>query len=126
MQRWRDLSKSCERSSRVLLGCKEYRSSISRSYYAVYSRVADALPSSYKRPKGWEGPRHLQLPRLILEHLTKLGGPQRKRLFHLVSRLYSMRISADYLPSYFVDEGQNLIALGMMTDIFRILETKYK
>jgi uncharacterized protein (UPF0332 family) len=107
------------------MGAGEFRSSVSRAYYAVYSRVTAALPAPFERPKGWEGPRHAHLESLISKHFIRLGEPQRKKLIRLVAWLYKMRILADYLPSVKVSKEQSLFAIGLMNKILAIIKEKY-
>jgi len=120
---WRDLGKNNRTAANQLFESKQWRSSISRAYYAVYSSVTDALLSvPIAMPAGKEGPHHLPLPVMIGNNLTLLNAGDRWKLSGVVNELYGMRCIADYRPSITVEDDEARIALGLLNQACRLLE----
>ncbi|MCA9450171.1 MAG: HEPN domain-containing protein, partial [Candidatus Omnitrophica bacterium] len=60
---WLDLARDSRQAANVMVQHGRYRSAISRSYYAVYSRVTyELISSGVKMPASKEGPTHSKLP----------------------------------------------------------------
>lgn len=105
---------------------ENYRSCLSRAYYAAYSKVTFALASApgVTFPTGREGPRHPGetgtggIRRLIETSMPDMDQPRRVKLSELVGRLYTLRIVADYRPSMDVDGCDAREAVSIMNTIF--------
>jgi len=122
MATWREIATESFGSAGLLLQDQRWRSTVSRAYYAVYGRVAEALTDcGMTMPKGREGPSHGGLPEMIVDHLKDLKDG-RWRLSSLVGTLYRLRLNADYYPSLLVDDSQARSAVRIMREVFRIMK----
>jgi len=99
-----------------------WRTCISRAYYAVFSAATEALAKQgVTMPKGQNSPSHKKVPVLVGNNLTGVSHPLRWRLARLVGRLYTMRLQADYMPDWPLEEADARDALGLMSAAFRCL-----
>lgn len=122
MPEWIDLALDAQQAASVLLASGRHRSAASRAYYAVYARVAHHLiANGVAMPSGREGPSHAKLKRLVVANLYHLDPPSRKVLSKLVSRLYTLRLAADYEPSTRVGLNEGREAHGIMRKCFQLL-----
>ncbi|HLX59934.1 MAG TPA: hypothetical protein VKX17_01510 [Planctomycetota bacterium] len=97
------------------------RSCMSRSYFAAYSAVTQALIDSKRVsfPIGFEGPSHRGLSDLIENHLTYLFARVKIReMKAAIRRLYSARLDADYRISATIGETD---ARNALRDAYWIL-----
>jgi uncharacterized protein (UPF0332 family) len=118
---WRKLAEDSYRAA-LLLHDRHWRSTVSRAYYAAYSRVTEMLAGhGVTMPAGQEGPSHAKLPGLLETHLTQLKD-QRWVAAGLVRKLYKMRLMADYQPSVPMDDGDARNTLSMMMRAFHLLQ----
>lgn len=123
MATWQEVGQDNRTAAHELFLHQRWRSCVSRAYYAAYSAVTDALfKVPVTMPAGREGPHHIPLAEIVGYNLTSLREPARWRLAGLVKRLYDLRVIADYRPSVDVDEPEARIALGLMNQIFLLLE----
>jgi uncharacterized protein (UPF0332 family) len=103
---WRDLAYEALLAAKV---CTAHpRASVSRSYYAAYSAVAQALVDSkgvrFKSER--EGPSHEGLTELVKNHLIQvLNKDVIRQVCRVINRLYQARLDADYFPSRDVNEA---------------------
>jgi len=114
VETWLDLTRDGRKSASSLVANKFHRSAVSRSYYAVYSKVTMELCAlGIAMPAGREGPRHGKIRPLIETNLTTMTRDERLALSRIVGRLYTLRILADYSPSSTVGslEGREAISL---------------
>jgi hypothetical protein len=124
-QSWFELASDARKAASRLVG-DNYRSCLSRAYYAAYSKVTFDLSSiaGVNFPAGDEGPKHPGrtgtggIRRLIETHMPGLGEARRMKLSELVGRLYTLRIVADYRPSMDVDARDAREAVSIMNTIF--------
>jgi hypothetical protein len=73
-----------------------WRSSVSRSYYAVFAALTASLERDATFPAGRDAPAHATLPLLIRNYLSQVRVVQRRRLMSDVRELYENRVTADY------------------------------
>jgi hypothetical protein len=122
---WFDLASDARRSASRLAG-DNYRSCLSRAYYAAYSKVTHALAAApnVTFPADREGPNHPGetgtggIRRLIETSMPDMDPARRVKLSELVGRLYTLRIDADYKPSVQVGAGDAREAISIMNTIF--------
>jgi uncharacterized protein (UPF0332 family) len=120
MDDWRSIATSNYSAVGALVQ-RHWRSAISRAYYAVYARmVAELKKAGAAFPTGQEGPSHAKLPGMIESHL-KYAGDIRWRLSGLITRLYNLRVIADYRPSDNVADGEARYAAVMMQQVFGLM-----
>jgi uncharacterized protein (UPF0332 family) len=108
------------------LAAENYRSCLSRAYYAAYSRVNHGLVGApgVTLPLTREGVNHPGgsgtggIRRWIETHMPNMDQPRRVKLSELVGRLYTLRIAADYKPSIEVDARDAREAISMMNAVF--------
>jgi hypothetical protein len=126
MQTWLEVAQSSRRSASLLVSRDEFRSCLSRAYYAAYSKVAHVLAATpgVAFPAGREGPNHPGpagtggIRRLIETHMPGMNEDQRIKLSELIGRLYTLRCDADYHPSTTVVARDARAAISMMNDVF--------
>jgi hypothetical protein len=124
-QTWFDVASDARRAA-SRLARENYRSCLSRAYYAAYSKVTFDLSgiAGVSFPAGDEGPKHPGrtgnggIRRLIETHMTGLDNAKRVKLSELVGRLYTLRLVADYRPSMDVDGRDAREAVSIMNTIF--------
>jgi hypothetical protein len=124
-QTWFELASDARKAASRLVS-ENYRSCLSRAYYAAYSKVTFELAgmAGITFPAGDEGPKHPGrtgtggIRRLIETHMTRLEDARRMKLSELVGRLYTLRIVADYRPSMDVDPRDAREAVSIMKILF--------
>ena len=103
-----------------------FRSCMSRAYYAAYSKVTQELVVTAKlaMPPHREGPNHPGergtggIRRLIQTSMPNMQPDRRIKLSELIGRLYTLRIDADYRPSVKVESRDAREAISMMNTVF--------
>ena len=105
-----------------------YRSCLSRAYYAAYSRVTNELEKQgVVFPQDREGPNHPGMTgrggirRLIESNMQTPYEPQRLKLSEWIGRLYTLRIDADYRPSVAIDARDAREAISIMKNVFDLV-----
>jgi hypothetical protein len=125
MSTWYELASDARKSASRLAG-EQFRSCLSRAYYAAYSKVTfdlSAIPG-VSFPAGDEGPKHPGrtgtggIRRLIETQMMALDEARRLKLSELIGRLYTLRLVADYRPSMDVDSRDAREAVSIMNTIF--------
>jgi len=120
MEDWQSMAQDNYVAAGVLLRAGRWRSAVSRAYYAAYARAVAALKRrNVAMPRTREGPSHKRLPFLVAQHLMELSASIRWRLFSRISRLYTMRLNADYYASVPVVGRDARSAMGMLKDVFQ-------
>lgn len=122
---WFDLAADARKAANRLVS-DNYRSCLSRAYYAAYAKVTFDLSgvAGVNFPVGDEGPKHPGrtgtggIRRLIEGNLISLDTPRRVKLSELMGRLYVMRCAADYRLSINVDSRNAREAISIMNTIF--------
>jgi hypothetical protein len=121
---WLDLSLEAERAARRLLEEKMWRSSINRSYFAVYAAAAGNLSRNRQREfkNGRKNPGHEQLPDMIMNE-GELPMSVRRKVSQTLRVLYKARIDADYRPqSTWFGFQQTFAFRRMATKVLTALE----
>ena len=108
----------------MLLARKHWRSSASRSYFAVFAALTASLEGDASFPAGRQAPTHATLPHLIANYLSQLQVVHRRRMMSDVRELYENRISADYRMSRTVTRGTALRSLLLAERVISALEIK--
>ncbi len=129
METWWDLACESRKAANEMVGTR-FRPCLSRAYYAAYSKVTrDLVALGVPMPPGREGPdhpghlpggkaKHKGIRQLIVERLTTLPPDRRRALSGIVGELYTLRLYADYHPSYDVDAADAREAASMMNTVF--------
>ncbi len=109
-QNWLELARDARRAASRLVE-ENFRSCLSRAYYAAYSKVTHSLAGApgVTFPNNREGPNHPGetgtggIRRMIEASMPNMQQDKRVKLSELVGRLYTLRIDADYRPSVEVE-----------------------
>ena len=102
---WLENSRDNLEAAKLLLGNGHWRSSVSRSYYAMFAAMTAALERDATFPAGRDAPSHATLPHLIRNYLSQVHVLNRRRLMSDVRELYENRVSADYRMSRTVNRN---------------------
>ena len=125
MTTWNDLAIENTLAANETFLNSRWRSCVSRAYYAAYSAVTKQLiDQGVTMPKTQQNPKHGMLPNLVTHNLRSLSHPARWQLADSITRLYKLRLMADYMPQVSVVERDARIALGLMQQIFRCIRGK--
>ena len=101
-----------------------FRSCVSRCYYAAYSKVTHELAETagLTMPKDREGPHHTggrgAIRQLIATSMPNMRPDKRLKLSELIGRLYTLRIDADYKPSVEIESRDARAAISLMSTVF--------
>ena len=98
---WRRVAEDALTSANVLGAAGHHRSAVSRSYYAAYAFLAEALvrQASVTFQGDREGPEHEPLADMVADHLKKaFTFTVRKQIRADIRALYGFRLQADYRP----------------------------
>jgi uncharacterized protein (UPF0332 family) len=101
-----------------------FRSCVSRSYYAAYSKVTHELVTTagLTMPQDREGPHHTggrgAIRQMIKTSMPNMQPDKRVKLSELIGRLYTLRINADYKPSVDVESRDARAAISIMSRVF--------
>lgn len=126
MATWKELSLDSLAAAKELMTAGHWRSSASRSYYAVYARVCQVLSRLTEFPEGREGPSHDDLPDMLFDYLTRLTVAERRRFASVVYRMYQRRVTADYRPSRTIDELGARDSMTSAQAFFTAMEAVYE
>lgn len=121
---WAEVSQSNLSSARRLYEARYWRSSVSRSYYALFAAVTSAVPARALPPR-YTAPRHRDLPGLIDRHLVRLAWHQREAMKAAWRRCYGSRLMADYNVGRDVDQPQAKQAIQDAIGIMRRMGVSY-
>jgi uncharacterized protein (UPF0332 family) len=110
-------------SSYELFRDQRWRSCASRAYYATYADVTRCLVGiGVNMPAGRNNPSHASLPNLIGNNLTSLNLQARWRLVGLAHQMHQFRLIGDYMPIVTLIEDDARVSIGLMRQIFQMLE----
>lgn len=105
MASWAEMSEEARSSAQALFAARQWRSCVSRAYYAAYALLSGHVAAAgVTFPRGWEGPSHSSLRHLVAAHVRGLTTRQRQAVGTLSLQLYEWRCEADYKPSADIDE----------------------
>ena len=102
----------------------DFRSCISRTYYAAYQAAASMSIThgdAARFPIGWNNPSHEQLPDLV-QNNGDLALPARRTVARILRLLRNFREDADYRPGRTVDAVTVRTALLAVVTLFEVLE----
>ena len=126
MATWVEIGVENYRAARDLFENRQYRSSVSRFYYAVFSVLTHELTRcKVVFAGGRETPSHAQLPSLMETHLTHLGPERLGHLVGYIVRLYRDRLAGDYSQQR-VDRQFATSTYRAAEKVFRYLEVKHE
>jgi uncharacterized protein (UPF0332 family) len=122
---WSDLANDARKAANHLVS-DNYRSCVSRAYYAAYSKVTHALAAApgVTFPANRDGPNHPGetgtggIRRLIVTSMPDMKRPRRENLSDMIGRLYTLRVFADYRPSVEVEDRDAREAISIMKTVF--------
>jgi uncharacterized protein (UPF0332 family) len=117
METWRQLSEDSLSAAKTLLREGNYRSSVSRSYYAAYYAATNEITRSLTTfPDGWNNPPHEKVPLYIQNNLA-MSPVSKKTIKRILGVLRQFRVDADYRPYRLIDAQ---IARNCIRDAGRI------
>lgn len=95
---WRQLSEGSLRAAEILLREGEYRSCVSRAYYAAYCAATEEIVKKLTTfPNAWNNPPHIKVPLYVQNNLT-ISQASKNAIVNLLDGLRLMRENADYRP----------------------------
>ena len=122
---WSGVSLDSRDAARELLKSNRFRSSVSRSYYSLYSEITGHLVKNKVAFKnGRANPTHSSLSKLVVNNLGGMNEADKRVIKSVVSRLYNLRVFADYFPGLTTDKETARRALGDLHTAIRILEKR--
>jgi hypothetical protein len=119
---WSEIARENLVVAKLLSQDSRWRSAVSRSYYAAYASVANALNGLAEYPENRFGPSHDTLPSLVMTYLTGIPYQQRRKVAEAARQLYRYRVAADYEPPTTVDASFARLALQNASFILRSVE----
>ena len=123
-ERWRKASLAVRETARHLRERDDFRSCVSRAYYAVYQAATSVclIHGDQKLfPNGWNNPSHEQLPELIKNN-GDLPVHNRRVVLKLLRLLRTTREDADYRLGRTVDKKTAYTIIRAMDTVFNLLE----
>lgn len=104
METWRQLSGGSLRAAEILFREGEYRSCISRAYYAAYCAATEEIVKKLTTfPNAWNNPPHIKVSVYIQNNLT-LAPTKKQRIIRRINILRLYRENADYRPQTTISE----------------------
>src|SRR2546430_651925 len=124
MSTWTEMAKDNRLAANEARAEQRWRTCVSRAYYAVYSELSELLLRQHvTMPAGRANPRHERLRNMVEANLKQFSHPQRVQLAGAVRRLYRLRVMADDMPQVAVEHQEAKLALGLLCQVYRCLET---
>jgi uncharacterized protein (UPF0332 family) len=104
LETWRQLSEGNLRAAEILFREGEYRSCISRAYYAAYCAATEEIVKKLTTfPNAWNNPPHIKVSVYIQNNLT-LAPTKKQRIIRRINILRLYRENADYRPQTTISE----------------------
>lgn len=104
METWKQLSEGSLRAAEVLFRAGEYRSCVSRAYYAAYCAATEEIVKKLTTfPNAWNNPPHVKVPVYVQNNLT-ITPATKQRIISRINILRLYRENADYRPQIAVSE----------------------
>lgn len=124
-QSWLELARDSRKAANRLVN-ENFRSCLSRAYYAAYSKITHTLAETpgVNFPTDREGPNHPGetgtggIRRLIETSMPNMQPEKRVKLSELIGRLYTLRVFADYRPSVEIAGRDAREAISLMNTVF--------
>ena len=123
-ERWRRTARATLETAKHLREREDYRSCVSRAYYAAYQAATFVCIShgdDVHFPPGWNNPTHEQLPDLIANN-GDFSLNARRSARKILRELRALREDSDYRMGRTVDARTVKAALLMATSLFERLE----
>lgn len=104
LETWKQLSEGSLRAAEILFRGGEYRSCVSRAYYAAYCAATGEIVKKLTTfPNAWNNPPHVKVPMYVQNNLTMVQAKKQRTISRInILRLY--RENADYRPQTAVSE----------------------
>jgi len=115
-------------TAKYLCNGEDFRSGVSRIYYAAYqgaTSVCIAHGDTPHFPNGWNNPSHEQLPDLI-QNNGQFSLTARRTAARILRLLRNFREDADYRPMRTVDVVTVRTALLAVATLFEVLELDHE
>ncbi|MHC4445742.1 MAG: HEPN domain-containing protein [Planctomycetota bacterium] len=124
MGTWKNIAKDSLRAAGCCFHNGHHRSSISRSYYAIFAAITGALRKvGLHSPADREAWSHPKLQNLVIDNLQKqIGRKFARDIKRFVNENYKMRIFADYTSTQTIDDADARRCLSNATAVFNLLE----
>ena len=104
METWKQLSEGSLRAAEILFREGEYRSCVSRAYYAAYCAATEEIVKKLTTfPNAWNNPPHVKVPVYVQNNLTMVQA-KKQRIISRINILRLYRENADYRPQVAVSE----------------------
>lgn len=104
METWKQLSEGSLRAAEILFREGEYRSCVSRTYYAAYCAATEEIVKKLTMfPNAWNNPPHVKVPVCVQNNLTMVQA-KKQRIISRINILRLYRENADYRPQIAVSE----------------------
>jgi len=98
------LSEGNLRAAEILFREGEYRSCVSRAYYAAYCAATEEIVKKLTTlPNAWNNPPHVKGPVYIQNNLTMVQA-KKQRIISRINILRLYRENADYRPRVAISE----------------------
>ncbi len=118
---WNDLAQENFEAASLLRERKLWRPCVSRAYYAAYAEVTGRLVELGLTPREHMGTwSHDAIPDMIRWHLMKSSRAAAENMAIGMTRLYALRVIADYDPLWAVGDRESYTAMGLMNQVFRM------
>lgn len=122
--RWRQTAVITLDTARHLRERSDYRSCVSRAYYAAY-QVATAACIAHGDeahfPLDWNNPTHEQLPSLMRNN-GEFTVNTRRRIAKILRQLRTFREDSDYRPGITVEAKRSREAILLALSLFELME----
>ncbi len=121
---WKQMSLTTLDTAKLLRERDDFRSCVSRIYYAAYQASASVCikhGDAAQFPVGWNNPSHEQLPDLV-QNNGDLDLSTRRTATRILRLLRNFREDADYRPGRTVDAATVRTALLAVATLFEVLE----
>jgi uncharacterized protein (UPF0332 family) len=122
---WWKSSEDALQAAAMLLGAANWRGSLNRAYYAVYSAGTARLCTKRNVvfPPNADGTDRYGPAHLLMNQLPGISKETRKRITQGVRDLYDLRVLADYVPKAQFSLEDARSAYNKAKSLVRLLES---
>jgi uncharacterized protein (UPF0332 family) len=121
MAEWCDIARDNLKAAQDL-SKDQFRSCMSRAYYAAFSAITFVLRDHRPFRFGRETPPHREATSLVQRHLATTFSPVKLReLKAMIRRLYDERLNSDYKSGVTIDKRSALRSLQDAYAVCRVL-----
>lgn len=102
MDTWHDMGERNQQAARQLTRSQQYRSALSRAYYAAFAFVTEKLAAANVHfGVGRSSPAHRDLRHLVAASLAQhWAAAQAQEVDRALADLYKQRLNADYVDGW--------------------------